>query len=107
VYCNGKGGTVFILPQQTILSVMQYTENNARGAKHSNAASTEAPESGNLTITKDWESMEWLANGLSVLLAMSILEIGNLTKEEAGNVQFVAYFSQELNQSLLKHAQEE
>jgi hypothetical protein len=88
---------------------MLFTEEIARGAKHSNAASTGAPESGNndYTIVKDWESVEWLANGLNVLLAMSILEIGNLPKKDAGDVQYVAYFAQELNQKLLKHAQEE
>ena len=59
------------------------------------------------TITKDWESIGWLSNGLNVLLAMSILEIGNLTKEDAADVQYVAFFSQELNQLLRKHDQED
>jgi hypothetical protein len=88
---------------------MTNTENNARGAKHSNAASTGAPESGNndCTIVKDWESIGWLANGLNNLLAISILEIGQLTRMDAEDVQYVAYFAQELNQKLLKHAQEE
>ena len=86
---------------------MHNTEDTAHGVKHSNAASTEAPESGNLTISKDWESIGWLSNGLNVLLAMSILEIGNLTREDACDVQYVAYFSQELNQLLRKHDQED
>jgi hypothetical protein len=85
---------------------MSNTERTEHGAKHSSAVSTEAPESGNNnSITKDWESWEWLANGLNILLASSILEIALLTKEDAGDVQYVAYFSQELNQTLLRHAQ--
>ncbi|MDR0692071.1 MAG: hypothetical protein LBF69_03425 [Prevotellaceae bacterium] len=85
---------------------MHSTEDTSRGVKHSNAAGTEAPDSGNLTISKDWESIGWLSNGLNVLLAMSILEIGHLTKEDAADVQYVAYFSQEFNQTLLRHVNE-
>jgi hypothetical protein len=83
------------------------TENNARGAKHSNAASTGAHESGknNYTIVRDWESIGWLATGLNNLLAMSILEIGDLTKEDADDVQYVAFFAKELNEALLKRLQ--
>jgi hypothetical protein len=103
---TGKAGPFFSAEKKQI-SVMSYTEESARGAKHSNAASTGAPESGILTITKDWESVGWLANGLNALLAMSILEIGNLTKKDATDVQFVAFFSHELNQQLLEHCQEE
>jgi hypothetical protein len=41
VYDNGKCGTVFYFPpQQTILTVMSYTEKIASSVKHSSAAST-------------------------------------------------------------------
>ena len=85
---------------------MHSTEDTARGVKHSNAASTGAPESGNnITVTKDTETWGWLANGLNVLLSMSILEIGHLAREDAEDVQCVASFCQKLNQQLLERYQ--
>jgi hypothetical protein len=103
---HGKGGTVFFLPQQTILSVMINTESNEHGAKHSNAVNTEAPDSGkNITITKDLETWGWLTNGIGLLLTMSILGISDLNEDDAEDVQYAAHFCQELNQQLIEHYQ--
>jgi hypothetical protein len=66
------------------------------------AVNTGASESGKITITKDWENWEWFANGLNLLLAHSILEIGDFNENDAKDVQYVAYFSQELNHKLLR-----
>jgi hypothetical protein len=87
---------------------MNYTENKVSGAKQSNAVNTGAPESGDeITITKDLETWGWLANGIGLLLSMSIVEMSKapLGEEDAGDVQCVAGFCQEINQQLLERYQ--
>ncbi|MDR3132692.1 MAG: hypothetical protein LBU42_01545 [Prevotellaceae bacterium] len=87
---------------------MNYTESNEHGAKHSNAVNTGAPDSGNnITITNDLETWGWLANGIGLLLMMSVVEMNKvpLGIEDAGDVQYVANFCQELNQQLIEHYQ--
>jgi hypothetical protein len=56
-------------------------------------------------VTRDLEIWGWIANGLNILLAHSILNIGDLEKDDADDVQNLAIFSQELNRQLLDHYQ--
>jgi hypothetical protein len=83
---------------------MLNTEDNARGAKHSNAASTGAPESGRFAIDNDLETWRWIANGIGQLLSIAILEIAEsaLEKKDAEDIQCAVDFCQYLNFQLLK-----
>jgi hypothetical protein len=82
---------------------MSITEKTVQSAKHSNAVNTGAPDSGKITITKDFEKWKNFANGLNILLANSIPEIEHLSYENVADVQTAAYFSQELDLLLLQH----